>query len=55
MEVCMRENGLKTNNMDMEQNHGISIKSNTLVTFKMARNLAQVALSLKVDITREIS
>lgn len=51
----MKENGSKTSNMGMEQNHGISIKSNTLVTFKMAKNLAQVGLNSKVDITREIS
>ena len=51
----MKENGSKTSNMDMEQNHGISIKSNIQVTFKMAKNLAPEGLSSKVDITKEIS
>ena len=55
MEACMKVNGSMTNNMVMEQNHGISKKLNILVSSSMVKRLDRVVLNSKEDTTKVIS
>lgn len=55
MEACMKVNGSMINNMVMEQNHGISRKSNILESLSMGKRQVMAALNLKEDTTKVIS
>ena len=53
-EVCIWASGLMINNTVKELNLGITIISNTLVSFQMERRLDKVGLNLKVGIMKVI-